>query len=55
MITHAPLDSWLNFQIKLTKSKVTGTERILARLVRLCPDLIANSLCAIYNCWINAG
>ena len=59
-----PLDSGLNFQkdyytslmlSKLSKSKVTGLDKISARLLRECPDLIANSLCVIYNCSINTG
>ena len=68
-----PLDSGLNFQIKtitsskvltilskLSKSKATGLDKISARLLRECPDLIANSLCVIsvnskYNCSIKTG
>ena len=30
-------------------------DRISARLLRECPDLIANSLCKIFNCSINTG
>ena len=63
-----PLDSRLNFQMKtftsskvltmlskLSKSKATGLDKISARLLHECPDLIANSLCVIYNCSIKTG
>ncbi len=63
-----PVDDGLNFQMKtttsskvfsmlskLSESKATGLDKISARLLRKCPDLIANSLCVIYNCSINTG
>ena len=34
---------------KLSKSKATGLDKILARLLRECSDLISNSLCLIFN------
>ena len=40
---------------KLCKSKATGLDRISAKLLRVCPDLIAESLCAIFNRSINTG
>ena len=40
---------------KLYKSKATGLDRISAKLLRVCPDLIAESLCAIFNRSINTG
>ena len=40
---------------KLSKSKATGLDRITARLLRECPDLIADSLCLIFNHSINSG
>ena len=56
-----PLDNGISFQIKtttpsvvfsllskLSKSKATGLERISARVLRECPDLIANLLCIKY-------
>ena len=63
-----PLDNGINFQMKtitssnvfsmlskLSKSKATGLDRISARLLRECPDLIADSLCLIFNHSINSG
>ena len=38
---------------KLCKSKATGLDQISARLLRECSDLIADSLCGIFNCSIN--
>ena len=40
---------------KLCKSKATGLDRISARLLRESADLIANSLCSIFNRSINSG
>lgn len=40
---------------KLCKSKATGLDKISAKMLRLCPDLIAESLCAIFNRSINTG
>ena len=40
---------------KLCKSKATGLDRISAKLLRVFPDLIAESLCAIFNRSINTG
>ena len=40
---------------KLCKSKATGLDRTSAKLLRVCPDLIAESLCAIFNRSINTG
>ena len=40
---------------KLCKSKATGLDRISAKLLGVCPDLIAESLCAISNRSINTG
>ena len=40
---------------KLCKSKATGLDRISAELLRVRPDLIAESLCAIFNRSINTG
>ena len=39
----------------LCKSKATGLDRISAKLLRVCPELIAESLCAIFNRSINTG
>ena len=39
----------------LCKSKATGLDRISAKLLCVCPDLIAESLCAIFNRSINTG
>ena len=63
-----PLDNGINFQMKtitssnvfsmrskLSKFKATGLDRITARLLRECPDLIAVSLCLIFNHSINSG
>ena len=40
---------------KLCKSKATGLDKISAKLLQLCPDLIAESLCIIFNSSINTG
>ena len=40
---------------KLCKSKATGPDRISARLFRECADLVASSLCAIFNRSIVSG
>ena len=40
---------------RLSKSKATGLDKISARLLRECADLISNSLCLIFNCSISTG
>ena len=40
---------------KLCKSKATGLDKISARLLRECADLVASSLCAIFNRSIVSG
>ena len=40
---------------RLNKSKATGLDKISARLLRECADLIASSLCLIFNCSISTG
>ena len=40
---------------RLSKSKATGFNKIPAKLIRECPDLIANSLCTIFNRSITCG
>lgn len=40
---------------KLCKSKATGLDKISARLLRECADLIADSLCLIFNRSITTG
>ena len=40
---------------KLCKSKATGLDNISTRLLCNCSDLIAESICAIFNCSINSG
>ena len=40
---------------KLCKSKATHLDRISPELLRVCPDLIAESLCTIFNRSINTG
>jgi hypothetical protein len=40
---------------KLSKSKATGLDKISARLLRVCSDLIAQSICSIFNRSINTG
>ena len=40
---------------KLCKSKATGLDKISARLLRCCPDLLSESLTVIFNCSINTG
>ena len=39
----------------LSVSKATGLDKISAKLLRVCPDLIADSLCSIFNRSINTG
>ena len=39
----------LSLLSRLCKSKATGLDKISAKLLRICPDLIAKSLCAIFN------
>ena len=40
---------------KLSVSKATGLDKISSKLLRVCPDLIADSLCSIFNRSINTG
>ena len=40
---------------KLSVSKATGLDKISAKLLRVCPDLIADSLCSIFYRSINTG
>ena len=40
---------------KLSKFKATGLDKISARLLRVCSDLIAQSICSIYNRSISTG
>ena len=40
---------------KLSKSKATGLDKISARLLRECSDIISNSLCLIFNHSISTG
>ena len=40
---------------KLCKSKATGLDKISARLVHCCPDLLSESLTVIFYCSINTG
>ncbi|CAB3999982.1 RNA-directed DNA polymerase from transposon X-element, partial [Paramuricea clavata] len=40
---------------KLCKSKATGLDKISAKLLRYCPDLLSESLTVIFNCSINTG
>ena len=40
---------------RLSKSKATGLDKISARLLRECADLISNSLCLIFNCSTSTG
>ena len=40
---------------KLCKSKATGLDKISARLLRDCADLVASSLCCIFNRSITSG
>ena len=40
---------------KLCKTKATGLDKISARLLRYCPDLLSESLTVIFNCSINIG
>ena len=40
---------------KLSKNKATGLDKISVRLLHECADLIADSLCSIFNCSIITG
>ena len=40
---------------KLSQSKATGLDQISVRLLRKCADLIAPSLCSIFNRCIVSG
>ena len=40
---------------KLCKSKATGLDKISAKLLRYCLDLLLESLTVIFNCSINTG
>ncbi|CAB4008379.1 Hypothetical predicted protein, partial [Paramuricea clavata] len=40
---------------KLCKSKATDLDKISAKLLRYCPDLLSESLTVIFNCSINTG
>ena len=40
---------------KLSKSKATGLDKISARLIRECADLICMSICKIFNCSLTTG
>ena len=40
---------------KLCKTKATGLDKISAKMLRLCPNLIAECLCVIFNRSINTG
>jgi phosphatidylinositol kinase/protein kinase (PI-3 family) len=40
---------------KLCKNKATGLDKISVRLIHECADLIADSLCSIFNCSIATG
>ena len=40
---------------KLDKSKATGLDKISAKLLRYCPDLLSESLTVIFNCSFNTG
>ena len=40
---------------KLCKSKATGLDKISAKLLRYCPDLLSESLTVIFNCSFNTG
>ena len=39
----------LSLLSKLSKSKATGLDKIYAKLVQICADLIVDSLCVIFN------
>ena len=43
------------FLSKLSVSKATDLDKISAKLLRVCPDLIADCLCSIFNHSINTG
>ena len=45
----------LSLLSKLCKSKATGLDKISSRLLRECPDLLAESLCTIFNRSIETG
>ena len=40
---------------KLCKTKATGLDKISARFLRYCSDLLSESLTVIFNCSINTG
>ena len=40
---------------KLSKSKATGLDKISAKLIRECADLICISICKIFNCSLTTG
>ena len=40
---------------KLSKSKASGLDKITARLIRECADLICISICKIFNCSLTTG
>jgi hypothetical protein len=40
---------------KLCKSKATGLDKISAKLLRYCPDLLSESFTVIFNCSFNTG
>ena len=42
-------------KIKLSKSKATGLDKISAKLIRECADLICISICKIFNCSLTTG
>ena len=45
----------LSLLSKLCKSKATGTDKISAKLLKECPDLIAESLTLIFNQSLSTG
>lgn len=45
----------LSLLSKLSKSKATGLDKISAKLLRICADLIADSLLLIFNTSIATG
>ena len=42
-------------KIKLSKSKETGLDKISAKLIHECADLICISICQIFNCSLTTG
>ena len=40
---------------KLCKSKGTGLDKISTRLLCNCFDIMTESICAIFNCYISSG